>query len=180
MDTVAHNWWVVTLHAIFGVLFGLMAIFMPGITLISLVYLFGIYAIVHGIVMLASLAESHVVIPRWARVVQGISGIGLGIVAFVWPGITTLALLLLIAVWSIIDGIMRVVAAIELRKAIEHEWLLALSGVLSVLFGVAIVVWPGLGALALVTVLGIYAIINSVILFAHGLRMRDRLVPRKA
>jgi uncharacterized membrane protein HdeD (DUF308 family) len=180
MDTIAHNWWVVTLHAIFGVLFGLMAIFMPGITLISLVYLFGIYAIVHGIVMLASLAEPNALVPRWVRVVQGIAGIGLGILTFVWPGITTLTLLLLIAVWSIIDGIMRIVAAIELRKVIEHEWLLAISGVLSVLFGVAIVVWPGLGALTLVTVIGLYAIINSVLLFAHGLRLRDRLIPKKA
>jgi uncharacterized membrane protein HdeD (DUF308 family) len=180
MNTFAHAWWVVTLHAVFGLLFGLVALFMPGVTLISLVYLFGAYAIIHGIVMLASLAEPHSMTPRWVRIAQGVLGLGIGLLTFVWPGVTMLTLLVLVAVWAIVDGIMRVVSAIELHKVIEHEWLLALSGVLSMLFGAAILIWPILGALALVTAIGIYAIINSALLLWQSIRLRNLAVARRA
>ena len=111
--------------------------------------------------------------PFWALVVVGLLGFAAGVVTFLWPGITALALLMVIAAWALVMGIFQIVAAIRLRKEIEGEWLLGFSGVLSVIFGVLMVINPGAGALALLWVIAAYAIIFGVLLIVLGFRLKS-------
>jgi uncharacterized membrane protein HdeD (DUF308 family) len=106
-------------------------------------------------------------------VLEGIAGLGIGIAAAVWPGITALTLVILIGAWALVTGVLEIVAAIQLRHAISNEWLLGLSGLLSVLFGLAVVIFPGAGALALVWLIGLYALVFGALLIGLGLRLRS-------
>ena len=110
--------------------------------------------------------------PFWALLIVGLLGIGAGVVTFMWPAITAIALLVIIAAWAVVMGICEIVAAIRLRREIQGEWLLGLSGLLSVVLGLFLIVQPGAGALALIWVIGIYAIVFGVLLIALGLRLR--------
>jgi uncharacterized membrane protein HdeD (DUF308 family) len=110
----------------------------------------------------------------WAFVVIGILGILAGVVTFLWPGITALALLALIAAWALFMGVFQIIAAIRLRKEMEHEWLLALSGVLSVIFGVFMLARPEAGALAVVWLIAAYSIAFGILLIVLGFRLKNR------
>ena len=133
---LARNWWALVLRGIFGVLFGITAFVWPGITLAVVMLLFGAYALVDGVFAIAAaVVGSRQSLPWWALLVEGLLGIAVGVFTFFWPGITELALIFLIAAWAVVTGIFEIVAAIRLRKEIRGEWLLALSGVLSILFG---------------------------------------------
>ena len=143
---LARNWWTLALRGLFAVLFGIMAFAWPGITLGALVLLYGAYAFADGVLAIAAALVGRTVgVPWWALLIEGLAGIGVGIITLLWPGITALVLLYLIAFWAVVTGVFEIVAAIRLRKEIRGEWLLALSGVLSVLFGVALIVSPGAG-----------------------------------
>ena len=171
--TLTRYWWAVVLRGVAAVLFGLMALIWPGITVIVLVALFGAYALVDGIIGLGTAVFGGRERGRrgWL-VVEGIAGVLAGIFTFAWPGITALVLLWLIAAWALVTGVLEIVAAVRLRREIRGEWLLALSGALSVLFGILLVVWPAAGALSVVFVIGIYAIVFGVALVGLGLRLR--------
>lgn len=171
--TLTRYWWAVVLRGVAAVLFGLMALIWPGITVIVLVALFGAYALVDGIIGLGTAVFGGRERGRrgWL-VVEGIAGVLAGIFTFAWPGITALVLLWLIAAWALVTGVLEIVAAVRLRREIQGEWLLALSGVLSVLFGILLAVWPAAGALSVVFVIGIYAIVFGVALVGLGLRLR--------
>jgi len=173
---LAHNWWIVVLRGVLAVLFGIMCFAWPGITLASLVILYGAYALVDGVFALVSAFLGR---PRaeswWALLIEGLAGIAVGIMTFAWPGITALVLLFLIAAWAIVTGVFEIVEAIRLRREIQGEWLLALSGLLSVLFGVALVVRPGAGALAVIWLIGAYSIAFGVLFIALGFRLRSWL-----
>ena len=153
-----------------------MAFAWPGITLGALVLLYGAYAFADGVLAItAALVGRTVGVPWWALLIAGLAGIGVGIITLLWPGITALVLLYLIAFWAVVTGVFEIVAAIRLRKEIRGEWLLALSGVLSVLFGVALIVSPGAGALAVVWLIGAYAIVFGALMIALALRLRSLL-----
>jgi uncharacterized membrane protein HdeD (DUF308 family) len=170
---LARNWWALVLRGLFAVLFGIMAFAWPRLTLEVLVLLFGAYALVDGVFAIAAaLVGRPRGMPWWALLVEGLIGVAVGIVTFVWPGITALVLLYLIAAWAVLTGVFEIVAALRLRKEIRGEWLLALSGILSVLLGVALVIRPGAGALALVWLIGAYAIASGVLLIALGIWLR--------
>ena len=174
MIVLAGNWWALALRGLLAVLFGITAFVMPGLTLAALVLLYGAYALVDGVfAVVASLAGRTFGTPWWAMLIRGLLGIAIGIVTFVWPGITELALLYIIAAWAVVTGGFEIAAAIRLRKEIQGEWLLVLSGALSVLFGLALMVYPAAGALAIVWLLGSYAIIFGVLLLVLGLRLRS-------
>jgi uncharacterized membrane protein HdeD (DUF308 family) len=111
-------------------------------------------------------------IPTWWLVVVGLLGIAVGILTFVWPGITALVLILFIGAWALVTGIFEIIGAIRLRKEIDDEWMLILSGILSVLFGLGVMILPGAGALALIWVIAIYAIIFGLLMIALALRLR--------
>jgi uncharacterized membrane protein HdeD (DUF308 family) len=144
LHELADNWWLVLLRGIAAIAFGILAFFWPGIALVTLVYLWGTYAIVDGVLALAAAIAGMggEIVPRWWLVLVGIAGILAGVLAFVWPDITAQVLLALIAAWAIMIGVLQIVGAIQLRKEIEGEWLLGLSGLLWILFGVALVAQP--------------------------------------
>jgi uncharacterized membrane protein HdeD (DUF308 family) len=173
LEALSRYWWAVALRGAAAVIFGILALIWPGITLYALVILFGAYALVDGIMALGSAIFGDRERGRRGWLIfEGIAGIAAGILTFLWPGITALVLLWLIAGWAIVTGVLEIVAAIRLRREIQGEWMLAVSGVLSVLFGVLLLAWPAVGALSLVLLIGIYAIVFGVVLIALGLRLR--------
>lgn len=160
-------------RGILGILFGVLALSVsPVITLLVLVYLFGGYALLGGIVA-AALALRSTKEQGWALVlVEGLLGIVAGIVAFVWPAITAFALLFLIAAWAIVTGIMQIVGALTRLPGTGHKWLLGLSGLASVVFGILIALWPGAGLLTVIWLIGIYAIVFGVMYIAAYFQSR--------
>jgi uncharacterized membrane protein HdeD (DUF308 family) len=169
------NWWAIALRGVAAILFGVLAFFLPDITLLSLVLLFGAFAIVHGaLAVVAGLRHREEKGRDLFMVVAGVLGIIAGIFAILVPGLTALALVYVIAAWAIVIGISELVAAWQLRETIRGEWLLALNGVVSVLFGLFIAFFPGPGALAIVWLIAAYAIVSGVLLIALGFRLRAR------
>jgi uncharacterized membrane protein HdeD (DUF308 family) len=182
MVIVVDNWWAFVLRGIVAVLFGLLAFFLPGMALLTLVFLFGIYAIADGVLSIAAAIRSRRVDrraedaqPWWAILILGIFSILAGVLAFVWPGLTAVALLYLIAAWALVSGVMSIVAAIRLRKQIRGEWLLALTGVLSIMLGVLLALFPGPGLLTVVIWIGAWAFVTGILQIALGIRLRTLL-----
>jgi len=147
LNLVTRNWWALALRGVVAVLFGIVALIWPGVTLAALVLLWGAYALVDGVSSIAYAFGAGTTF-RWLLVFEGFAGIAASLVALIWPGLTALALLYVIAAWAIVTGSFEIVQAFELRKAVENEWLLGLSGLASVLFGALLVFSPGTGALA--------------------------------
>ena len=170
LHLLARHWWALALRGVFAVLFGLLTFLIPGITLLTLVLLFGAYAILDGIFDIISAVKAPG--RHWPLVLEGVVGIIIGILTFLWPGITTMVLLYLIAFWAIFTGILEIVAGIRLREVIANEWLLILMGVLSVLFGFLILIFPGAGALAIVIWIGAYALLFGIMLIALAFLLR--------
>lgn len=172
VDTLARNWWVLLLRGIAGIVFGICTLFAPGISLLVLVFLFGGYALADGVLALATAIRRRGD-ARWGvLVLQGIAGIAAAVVTLLWPGITAITLTYVIAAWALITGGFEVAAAIRLRKVIAHEWLLALSGVASIVLGVLLMLAPLAGALVLVLWIGAYALVSGALLVALSFRLR--------
>lgn len=170
---LARNWWVVALRGVLAIFFGILAFIWPGLTVLSLVLLFGAYALVDGLFAVIAGISSYGRNKRWwAMLVVGLAGIALGVLTMIWPGTTALVLLYFIAAWAIVTGIFQIVAAIQLRREITNEWALILGGALSVLFGVLLVVFPGAGALSLTWMIAAYAVLFGVLLIALAFRIR--------
>jgi uncharacterized membrane protein HdeD (DUF308 family) len=162
---------MVALRGVAAILFGITAIIWPGITVGVLVAFFGAYAIVDGGLLIGA-AFSGPSSERFWHLLGGVAGIAIGIMAWVWPGLTALSLLYIIAAWAIIIGVTQITAAIALREWLTEEWLLVLSGLALIVFGTVLFVFPGDGAIALVTTIGIFAIIIGATEIGLGLRLR--------
>ena len=160
LGALAENWWLLLLRGLAAIAFGVIAFFWPGITLVALTYLWGAYALVDGVVAIwaAFNASGDDAGPRWWLGLSGIVSILAGIVAFVYPGLTALVLLVVIAVWAIIIGVLQLYAATQLRKVINNEWWLILSGLLSIAFGAVLIAWPGTGALGVIWTIAWFAV----------------------
>jgi uncharacterized membrane protein HdeD (DUF308 family) len=161
------------IRGIVGVAIGALAILWPGITLAVLVGIFGFYAILDGITNLMlglSRREPHT--GSWAQAVQGAFGVCAGVLALLWPGVTALVLVLFIGAWAIVTGVLEIIAAVRLRRVIAGEWLLALSGCMSVLFGILVFAFPGAGAVSIAWILGVYTVAAGMVLIMLGLRLR--------
>jgi uncharacterized membrane protein HdeD (DUF308 family) len=170
-------WWLLVLRGVLAVLFAILAWVWPGLTLAALVILFGAYALVDGIfAVVAALQRMGKQERWWAMLIEGLLGIAAGIVTFLWPGITALALVAIIGAWAVVTGVLEIVAAIQLRQAIDNEWLLGISGLLSVVFGLLLLIFPGAGALSLVWIIAGYAFVFGILLIALGFRMRSMQV----
>jgi uncharacterized membrane protein HdeD (DUF308 family) len=172
LDALARNWWLILLRGIAAIVFGLLTFVWPGITLLTLILFYGAFALVDGVLAIAAAVMGGAPAPRWWLAVIGLLGIAVGVLTFAWPGVTALVLLLFIAGWAIAIGVLQIAGAIRLRKEIDNEWLLILGGVLSVLFGLVLIVQPGVGALALLYVIGFYAILYGILFVMFALRLR--------
>jgi uncharacterized membrane protein HdeD (DUF308 family) len=174
LRALADNWWLLLLRGVAAILFGVLAFALPGLTLISLTFLWGAYALVDGVVSLwaAIVGKSGGTKPRWWLAVAGVAGILAGLLAFLAPGLTALVLLMFIAGWAIAIGIIEIVGAIRLREEIEGEWLLAASGVLAILFGIALIAVPGAGLLSMVWLIGAFAIVVGISQAALAFRLK--------
>lgn len=170
---MGRNWWVFLVRGVAAILFGIGAFVWPGLTLAVLVYLFGAYALLDGIVSIVAGIRARDEVERWwMMILVGIAGIVVGIMTFVWPGITALVLLYFIAGWAIVTGALEIAAAIRLRKEIEGEWALIVGGVASVIFGALLIAMPGAGALASIWIIGSYAIIFGILMIMLAFRLR--------
>jgi uncharacterized membrane protein HdeD (DUF308 family) len=173
METLARNWWVLVLRGVFAILFGILAFVLPGATVFALVILFAAYMGVDGIMAIVmAIRRAQQRREWWPLVLEGIAGIGIAVLTVLWPDVTALALVYFIAAWALVTGVMEIVAAVRLRKAIRGEFFLGLAGVASIAFGIIAIFFPGEGALALVWLIGSYAILFGVLLIALGLRLR--------
>jgi uncharacterized membrane protein HdeD (DUF308 family) len=171
---LARNWWTVALRGAIAIIFGLAALFWPDITLTALIFIFAAFVLVSGVLLaIAAFRDGLTHTHGWLMLLEGAIGIAVGIMAFIWPGITALVLLYLIAAWAIVTGVLEIIAAIQIRKEIQNEWLLAIAGIASVLFGVLLIVWPLAGALAILWIIGAYAIIFGILLLILAFRLRS-------
>lgn len=169
---LAQNWWLIALRGLFAVLFGLAALIWPNLALVSLVFLFGAYLLADGLLaVIAGLTGHNGSRPWWLLLIEGFIDIAAGVLTFLSPSLTAIALLYLIAVWAVVTGMVEIVSAIRLRADIKNEGLLALSGVLSVTLGVVLVIWPGASALGLVWLLGAYALVFGLLQIGLGFRL---------
>jgi uncharacterized membrane protein HdeD (DUF308 family) len=166
-------WWLLALRGLFAILFGLAAFFWPGLTLSVLVLFFGAYVLIDGVMSIVAAVGDRDENDRWwVLLLEGLAGIAAGIIAFVWPGITAVALLFVIAAWAIATGVLELIAAIRLREVLKNELLLALSGALSIILGLILVFNPGPGALALIWAIGAYAILFGALFIYLGYKLR--------
>ena len=176
---ISKHWWVFLIRGIFSILFGLAALLWPGLTLVTLVLVFGVYAIVDGVGAIFTAFNRRNTDERWwLGLLEGIISVIAGVGALIVPGIATLTLLFVIAIWAVLTGIMQIVTAIRLRQEIENELWLGLSGLVSLIFGVYVFLFPGAGALAVASLIGLYALIFGAFFIAFALRLRGMDEPR--
>src|SRR5712672_1501518 len=188
VHALAKNWWLLLLRGIAAIIFGVLAFAWPGLTLLTLILFYGAFALVDGVLAIIAAITGGAPAPRWWLAIIGLLGIAAGLLTFLMPGLSALVLLFFIAGWAIATGVLQIIGAIQLRKEIDNEWLLILGGVISVLFGVGMMLAPGArtgpwrpgfpvrgswcGALALVWVIGTYAVIVGGLLVALAFRLK--------
>jgi uncharacterized membrane protein HdeD (DUF308 family) len=179
-DALARNWWLFTLRGIFGVLFGLIAFLFPGPTMLSLVILFSAYMLVDGAAGIISAVRAMRRRDQWGLLIfEGLLNIAVGIVAFLWPGLTVLAFVLLVAAWAIITGGLMMAAGFRLN--IDHgRWWLVLGGLCSLIYGGLLVAMPLIGAVVLTWWMGAYALVFGISLIILSFRLRSRHQDRPA
>jgi uncharacterized membrane protein HdeD (DUF308 family) len=174
MEILTRNWGWIALRGVAGVIFGVLTFMNPTISLASLILVFGAYALADGVFTVVAAIMNRRGERHWvAMLFGGIAGIVIGLITFLMPGVTTLVLLCFIAAWAIATGGAEIATAIRLRKVITGDWLLGLAGVLSVLFGLFLVVYPGAGALTVVLWIGAYALVFGIMMIALSLRLRS-------
>jgi uncharacterized membrane protein HdeD (DUF308 family) len=169
------HWWALALRGVIAILFGLAALLRPDIALEALILLFGAYALVDGVFAIVGVfGGTRGGTPRWLLLLEGVVSILAGIIAFVFPGLTAIALLYLVAAWAVITGLAEIATAIRVRQEIRGEWALILGGILSVLFGLLLAVLPGVGILSLIWLIGAYAVVFGVLLVITAFRVRGQ------
>jgi uncharacterized membrane protein HdeD (DUF308 family) len=179
LGQLAKNWWMLAVRGALGILFGIVAIVLPGIALAALILVFGAYAFVDGVFAIGTgmrKDESHA--RDWSLIVVGIAGVVAGIFALVSPALTAIALLFVIAAWAIVRGVFELIAAWRLRGAGRGIWALAVSGAVSLAFGILIYVSPGAGALAIIFWIGAWSIVMGAALLVMAFRLRGMFQDR--
>ncbi len=172
LNSLTRNWWLFAVRGVLAICFGILAIIWPQLTVLVLVLLFGAYALADGIFSIyAGIASRRYFERWWAELLEGVAGIGVGVLTFIWPDITAHVLLYLVAVWAVVTGIFEILAAIQFRRLIKGEWALILSGLLSIVFGVLLFAYPAAGIVSLVWLLGVYAIAFGILLIILAFRL---------
>jgi uncharacterized membrane protein HdeD (DUF308 family) len=174
MINLTQNWWLVVLRGVLAILFGLAALFMPGLAWLSLLLLFGTYAILDGVfAMLSGLISSKFSRRWWVFLLEGLVSVIAGVVAVVRPDIASVVLVLIIALWAVFTGILEIAAAIRLRREITNEWMLGFSGFVSIALGVLLFFQPAAGGLIVTLMIGAYALIFGATWVGLGVRLRQ-------
>ena len=177
LHALARNWWLILLRGICAIAFGMLTFIWPGVSLLTLILLYGAFALADGIFSLAAAITGSTPTPRWWLAVVGVLGIAAGTMTFLWPGLTAIVLQIFIACWAVAIGVMQIIGAIQLRKEIRDEWLLIAGGALSIVFGIILLTNPRVGALALLYVIGSYAILYGILLVSFSVRLRGHSHP---
>lgn len=166
------SWWLLLLRGIAAVAFGVLTFVWPQISLLTLILVYGIYALIDGVLALVAAIRGGGVAPRWWLALGGVVSILAAVVAFAWPGLTALVLVYLIGFWSILRGVLEIVGAVRLRHEIANEWSLGAAGALSVIFGLILVVMPGAGALGLLWLIAAWAVLFGLLLIWVAFKVR--------
>jgi uncharacterized membrane protein HdeD (DUF308 family) len=171
---LVHNWWALAIRGVLGIAFGIIAFLVPAATMLSLVLLFAAYALVDGVFAIVAAVRAARRHERWGLLVlEGVVGIVAGVLAVLWPGLTVIAFVLLVAAWALVSGVLMLAAAFRLDK--EHgRWWLVLGGAASLVYGALLVVAPLIGALVLTWWLGAYALVFGVALLVLAFKLRAR------
>jgi uncharacterized membrane protein HdeD (DUF308 family) len=164
--------WSLLLRGIAAIVFGILAIIWPGETIIVLVYLFGVYAIIDGILNIGASLRSRAMHGWWFMLIEGIVSVLAGIIAFVWPVLAAFVFLLVLAAWAIITGIVEIVEAFSHPEHFSHDWWLAIAGVVSIILGVLLAFRPIAGLLAVIWFIGIYAIVFGILFMLRFFQTR--------
>jgi uncharacterized membrane protein HdeD (DUF308 family) len=173
LTQLTRNWWAVALRGVVAILFGVIALVWPGLTLEILVLFFGAYMFVDGVFAIIAAFTNRTGHDRWwVLLLEGLVGIAAGIITFLNLGLAMLVLIYVIAFWAIVTGVLEIVAAIWLRAEIQGEWMLALGGIASFVLGVLLLLFPAPGALTIAWLIGVYAILFGLLLLGLGLRLR--------
>lgn len=170
-------WWLVLLRGVLAILFGLVLLFTPGTALLALVLVFGVYAVLDGVTAVVAGIRHRSEDNHWGwHVVQGVISVIAGVLAFAWPGVTVLAILFVIAFWSIVNGIAEVSESLAMRRngSSTWGWMLA-AGILSVVFGILLVVQPGAGLVTLLWIAGIWALVFGMVVVVWAFRLRSAI-----
>jgi uncharacterized membrane protein HdeD (DUF308 family) len=175
LGLVTRDWWVFAIRGIAAIVFGVLAFIWPETTLTVLVILFGAYALVDGVSLLIALARGDALARRhaWAVGIMGVLGILAGVVTFMWPELTAISLLYLVAVWAIAMGTFQLIAAIALRSELEGEFWMALGGVASIVFGGLLIAFPGEGLISLVWLVGVWSVVFGVSSLGLAYRLHE-------
>jgi uncharacterized membrane protein HdeD (DUF308 family) len=170
---LSRYWWMTLVRGVIWILFGVFVIAQPVLSLVTLTLLFGIFALADGIGNVVSAIGGRREHENWwVLLLAGLCGVGVGVLTFSSPGVTALVLLFYVAVWAIATGLLELVAAIRLRKEIEGEFWLGLSGLVSIAFGVFLMARPGEGALSVLWLIGGYSVALGVILIGLAVKVR--------
>jgi uncharacterized membrane protein HdeD (DUF308 family) len=173
LETLKRHWWVPVIRGVAAILFGMLAFVYPGLTVAILVLFFGAWVLVDGVFRVVGAIGGRATDPEWGwHLVIGILGIMIGFLTFHWPGMTALALVIYIAAWALMIGATEIAVAIKLRREIKGEWFLILMGLVSILFAFMLLWNPVPGALALVWLIGAYAIAFGILAIIFGIRLR--------
>jgi uncharacterized membrane protein HdeD (DUF308 family) len=172
LQSLAQSWWLYALRGVAAIIFGVLAFASPGTTLLALVLVFAFYAIADGVLAIIVAFQMKEAVNRWVVLLEGLAGIVVGVVALAYPLLTAEVLVLLIAFWAVFTGVMEIIAAIRLRREIDNEWALILTGILSVILGVILVAFPTWGALGLIWTIGFYAVFFGVLMVYLAFKVR--------
>lgn len=172
-ELLCRSWWMPAIRGTAAIAFGLAALFWPGLTLLGLVALFAAYALLGGAISVtAAVRHRRTHDDWWMPLLLGAVAIGAGVIALIHPGLSVIVLALLIGANALVGGVLDIVMAIRLRKTLNDEWLLALTGLLAILFGILVFLFPEAGALAIVWMISIHALLSGILLLSLAVRLR--------
>lgn len=174
LELLARNWWALAVRGVVAILFGVLLLAWPGVSLLVLVTIFGAFALVDGVFSIVAAVRAARGHGSWGTLLLvGITGVLAALVAWSWPGITAVAIAFVIGAWAIVTGVLAIVAAVELRRVLRGEFWLGLSGLLAILFGLLVFANPIAGAVTLAWFLGVFAILFGATLLVLAFRVRS-------
>ena len=173
-------WWLLALRGLFAILFGIVILAWPALTIEILVIIYGVFALVGGILsMIIGLFSIGKNSNWWLMFLEGVLGFIVGGIVLKWPAMSLLLLIIIIALWAIISGIAQIITAFFVRQQIKNEWLMALSGLISLLFGLLLFSWPISGIIVLSWLIGFYALLLGIFLIVFGFQIKTFLPKEK-